>query len=134
MQHESRRLRTMLSDVRNLREAVCTLHGEFDFAPTSKQSYYWGEWVLKEDVKEERRLKSMGRMKQMALELEEQFGKNGRVADRSETYLSFTSEMEGHMDMVSHLDLSAVHDMMAETWGRSQETAGKGSLRERGGL
>ena len=39
------------------------------------------------------------------------------VADRSETYLSFTSEMEGHMDMVSHLDLSAVHDMMAETWG-----------------
>ena len=42
-----------LSDVRNLREAVCTLHGEFDFAPASKQSYYWGEWVLKEDVKEE---------------------------------------------------------------------------------
>jgi hypothetical protein len=60
----------------------------------------------------------MGRMKQMALELEEQFmDKMLEVADRSETYLSFTSEMEGHMDMVSHLGLSDIHDMMAETWG-----------------
>tara|TARA_Y100000996_G_C22307931_1_gene554963 strand:+ start:242 stop:484 length:243 start_codon:yes stop_codon:yes gene_type:complete len=68
----------------------------------------------------------MGRMKQMALELEEQFmEKMLEVADRSETYLSFTSEMEGHMDMVSHLNLSDVHDMMAETWGEVQETAGK---------
>lgn len=68
----------------------------------------------------------MGRMKQMALELEEQFmEKMLEVADRSETYFSFTSEMEGYMDMVSHLNLSDVHDMMAETWGEVQETAGK---------
>lgn len=68
----------------------------------------------------------MGRMKQMALELEEQFmDKMLEVADRSETYLSFTSEMEGHMDIVSHLSISAIHDMMAETWGEVQETAGK---------
>ena len=68
----------------------------------------------------------MGRMKQMALELEEQFmDKMLEVADRSGTYLSFTSEMEGHMDMVSHLGLSDIHDMMAETWGEVQETAGK---------
>ena len=68
----------------------------------------------------------MGRMKQMALELEEQFmDKMLEVADRSETYLSFTSEMEGHMDIVSHLSISAIHDMMAETWGEVQETVGK---------
>ena len=68
----------------------------------------------------------MGRMKQMALEFEEQFmDKMLEVADRSETYLSFTSEMEGHMDIVSHLSISAIHDMMAETWGEVQETAGK---------
>ena len=52
----------------------------------------------------------MGRMKQMALELEEQFmDKMLEVADRSETYFVFTSEMEGHMDMVSHLGLSDIH-------------------------
>ena len=64
----------------------------------------------------------MGRVKQWALELEEQFmDKMLEVADRSETYLSFTSEMEGHMDMVSHLGLSDIHDMMAETWGNHNE-------------
>ena len=42
-----------LSDVRNLREAVCTLHNEFGFAPPTKQGYYWADYVLKEDVKEE---------------------------------------------------------------------------------
>ena len=68
----------------------------------------------------------MGRMKQMALEFEEEFmDKMIEVADRSETYLSFTSEMEGHMDMVSHLSLSDIHDMMSETWGEVQEAAGK---------
>ena len=68
----------------------------------------------------------MGRVKQWALEQEEQFmDKMLEVADRSETYLVFTSEMEGHMDMVSHLGLSDIHDMMAETWGEVQETAGK---------
>ena len=29
------------------------------------------------------------------------------------------------MDIVSHLSISAIHDMMAETWGEVQETAGK---------
>ena len=60
----------------------------------------------------------MGRVKQWALEQEEQFmDKMLEVADRSETYLVFTSEMEGHMDMVSHLGLSDIHDMMAESYG-----------------
>ena len=49
-----------LSDVRNLREAVCMLHSEFDFAPATNNSYYWGEWVLKEDVKEEEEVEEHG--------------------------------------------------------------------------
>ena len=64
----------------------------------------------------------MGRVKQWALEQEDHFmDKMLEVADRSETYLSFTSEMEGHMDIVSHLSISAIHDMMAETWGNHNE-------------
>ena len=52
------------------------------------------------------------------------------VVDRSETYL--VSLRDG-VTWTWSLRFIAVHDMMAETWGEVQETAGKEAT-ERGGL
>ena len=68
----------------------------------------------------------MGRVKAMMMDLEEKFeDKAVMVADDCETWHEFSSKMESHMDLVNHMGLDDVMNMLAEIWTEHQESAGK---------
>mgnify|MGYP001440417253 FL=1 len=68
----------------------------------------------------------MGRVKAMMMDLEEKFeDKAVMVADECETWHEFSSKMESHMDLVNHMGLDDVMNMLAEIWTEHQESAGK---------
>ena len=68
----------------------------------------------------------MGRVKAMMMDLEEKFeDKAVMVADECETWHEFSSKMESHMDLVNHMGLDDVMNMLAEIWAEHQESAGK---------
>ena len=68
----------------------------------------------------------MGRVKAMMMDLEEKFeDKAVMVADDCETWHQFSSKMESHMDLVNHMGLDDVMNMLAEIWTEHQESAGK---------
>ena len=68
----------------------------------------------------------MGRVKAMMMDLEEKFeDKAVMLADDCETWHEFSSKMESHMDLVNHMGLDDVMNMLAEIWTEHQESAGK---------
>ena len=68
----------------------------------------------------------MGRVKAMMMDLEEKFeDKAVMVADDCETWHEFSSKMESHMDLVNHMGLDDVMNMLSEIWTEHQESAGK---------
>ena len=68
----------------------------------------------------------MGRVKAMMMEQEELFDEKAvMVADECETWHEFSSKMESHMNLVDHMGMSDVMDMLAEIWAEHQESAGK---------
>ena len=68
----------------------------------------------------------MGRVKAMMMDLEEKFeDKAVMVADDCETWHEFSSKMESHMDLVNHMGLDDVMNMLAEIWTERQESVGK---------
>jgi hypothetical protein len=68
----------------------------------------------------------MGRVKAWIMDLEEKFeDKAVMVADECETWHEFSSKMESHMDLVNHMGLDDVMNMLAEIWTEHQESAGK---------
>ncbi len=68
----------------------------------------------------------MGRVKAMAMELEERFAEKAlNIVDSCETWHQFLSRMEGYMDLVNHMALDDVISMLAEIWGEHQETIAK---------
>ncbi len=68
----------------------------------------------------------MGRVKAWIMDLEEKFeDKAVMVADDCETWHEFSSKMESHMDLVNHMGLDDVMNMLAEIWTDHQESAGK---------
>ena len=72
----------------------------------------------------------MGRVKAWIMDLEEKFeDKAVMVADDCETWHEFSSKMESHMDLVNHMGLDDVMNMLAEIWTEHQESAGKEAYR-----
>ena len=68
----------------------------------------------------------MGRVKAMMMDLEEKFeDKAVMLADDCETWHELSSKMESHMDLVNHMGLDDVMNMLAEIWTEHQESAGK---------
>lgn len=68
----------------------------------------------------------MGRVKAMMMEQEELFEEKAvMVADDCETWHEFSAKMESHMDLVNHMGLDDVMNMLAEIWTEHQESAGK---------
>ena len=68
----------------------------------------------------------MGRVKAMMMDLEEKFeDKAVMLADDCETWHEFSSKMESHMDLVNHMGLDDVMNMLAEIWTEHQESAVK---------
>ena len=68
----------------------------------------------------------MGRVKAMMMDLEEKFeDKAVMLADDCETWHEFSSKMESHMDLVNHMGLDDVMNMLAEIWTEYQESIGK---------
>jgi len=68
----------------------------------------------------------MGRVKAWMMDLEEKFeDKAVMLADDCETWHEFSSKMESHMDLVNHMGLDDVMNMLAEIWTEHQESAGK---------
>ena len=68
----------------------------------------------------------MGRVKAWIMDLEEKFeDKAVMVADDCETWHEFSNKMESHMDLVNHMGLDDVMNMLAEIWTEHQESAGK---------
>jgi len=68
----------------------------------------------------------MGRVKAWMMDLEEKFeDKAVMVADDCETWHEFSSKMESHMDLVNHMGLDDVMNMLSEIWTEHQESAGK---------
>ena len=68
----------------------------------------------------------MGRVKAWIMDLEEKFEEKAvMVADDCETWHDFSSKMESHMDLVNHMGLDDVMNMLAEIWTEHQESAGK---------
>jgi len=68
----------------------------------------------------------MGRVKAMMMEQEELFDEKAvMVADECETWHEFSSKMESYMDLVNHMGLDDVMNMLAEIWTEHQESAGK---------
>jgi hypothetical protein len=68
----------------------------------------------------------MGRVKAWIMDLEEKFEEKAvMVADECETWHEFSSKMESHMDLVNHMGLDDVMNMLAEIWTEHQESAGK---------
>jgi len=68
----------------------------------------------------------MGRVKAWIMDLEEKFeDKAVMLADDCETWHEFSSKMESHMDLVNHMGLDDVMNMLAEIWTEHQESAGK---------
>ena len=68
----------------------------------------------------------MGRVKAWIMDLEEKFeDKAVMVADDCETWHEFSSKMESHMDLVNHMGLDDVMNLLAEIWTEHQESAGK---------
>jgi len=60
------------------------------------------------------------------MDLEEKFeDKAVMVADDCETWHEFSSKMESHMDLVNHMGLDDVMNMLSEIWTEHQESAGK---------
>jgi len=63
----------------------------------------------------------MGRVKAMMMDLEEKFEEKAvMVADDCETWHEFSSKMESHMDLVNHMGLDDVMNMLAEIWTEHQ--------------
>tara|TARA_R100001015_G_C4592786_1_gene148178 strand:- start:623 stop:859 length:237 start_codon:yes stop_codon:yes gene_type:complete len=68
----------------------------------------------------------MGRVKAMMMEREELFDEKAfMVAHDCETWHQFSSKMESHMDLVNHMGLDDVMNMLAEIWTEYQESIGK---------
>tara|TARA_R100001509_G_C4780275_1_gene186142 strand:+ start:273 stop:509 length:237 start_codon:yes stop_codon:yes gene_type:complete len=68
----------------------------------------------------------MGKVKAWMMDLEEKFeDKAVMVADDCETWHEFSSKMESHMDLVNHMGLDDVMNMLSEIWTEHQESAGK---------
>ena len=68
----------------------------------------------------------MGRVKAWMMDLEEKFeDKAVMLADDCETWHEFSSKMESHMDLVNHMGLDDVMNMLAEIWTEHQESASK---------
>ena len=68
----------------------------------------------------------MGKVKAWMMDLEEKFeDKAVMLADDCETWHEFSSKMESHMDLVNHMGLDDVMNMLAEIWTEHQESAGK---------
>tara|TARA_R100001440_G_scaffold23184_4_gene37777 strand:+ start:4962 stop:5198 length:237 start_codon:yes stop_codon:yes gene_type:complete len=68
----------------------------------------------------------MGKVKAWIMDLEEKFeDKAVMVADDCETWHEFSSKMESHMDLVNHMGLDDVMNMLSEIWTEHQESAGK---------
>jgi len=68
----------------------------------------------------------MGRVKAMMMDLEEKFADKALdIVDECETWHEFSSKMESHMNLVDHMGMSDVMDMLAEIWAEHQESAGK---------
>ena len=68
----------------------------------------------------------MGRVKAMMMDLEEKFADKALdIVDECETWHQFSSKMESHMNLVDHMGMSDVMDMLAEIWAEHQESAGK---------
>ena len=68
----------------------------------------------------------MGRVKAMMMEQEDLFDEKAvMVADECETWHEFSSKMESHMDLVNHMGLDDVMNMLAEIWTEHQESIAK---------
>jgi hypothetical protein len=68
----------------------------------------------------------MGRVKAMAMELEERFADKALdIVDECETWHQFSSKMESYMDLVNHMGLDDVMNMLAEIWTEYEESTGK---------
>ena len=68
----------------------------------------------------------MGRVKEMMMEQEEKFqDEAANIIGECETWHEFASRMESHMDLVNHMGLDDVMNMLAEIWTEHQESAGK---------
>ena len=68
----------------------------------------------------------MGRVKAMMMEQEENFeDKALNIVDDCETWHQFSSQMEGHMDLVNHMGLDDVISMLTKIWVEHQETIAK---------
>jgi hypothetical protein len=68
----------------------------------------------------------MGRVKAMMMDLEEKFADKALdIVDECETWHQFSSKMESHMNLVDHMGMSDVMDMLAEIWTDNQESIGK---------
>jgi len=68
----------------------------------------------------------MGRVKAMAMELEERFAEKALdIVDECETWHQFSSRMEGYMDLVNHMALDDVISMLTNIWVEHQETIAK---------
>lgn len=68
----------------------------------------------------------MGRVKAMMMDLEEKFEEKAvMVADNCETWHEFSAKMESHMDLVNHMGLDDVMNMLAEIWTEHQESTSK---------
>lgn len=60
----------------------------------------------------------MGKMKAMAMQLEEDFlDTAAETIGQCESYDEFVSKMEPHFQKLKHMELSDIHDMVGETWG-----------------
>lgn len=68
----------------------------------------------------------MGRVKAMMMEQEENFeDKALNIVDECETWHQFSSQMESHMDLVNHMGLNDVMNMLTKIWVEHQETIAK---------
>ena len=60
----------------------------------------------------------MGKMKAMAMQLEEDFlDIAAETIGQCESYDEFVSKMEPHFQKLKHMELSDIHDMVGEAWG-----------------
>ena len=68
----------------------------------------------------------MGRVKAMMMEQEENFeDKALNIVDECETWHQFSSRMEGYMDLVNHMALDDVINMLTKIWVEHQEMLAK---------
>jgi len=62
--------------------------------------------------------KLMGKVKAMAMQLEEDFLDTAEsIIGECETYDEFVRTMEPHFRKLPHLDMNEIHDIVGEAWG-----------------